>query len=52
MSIDDKDVLNTHLIAQSVNVEQQSSDIIKECLHVREESWVWTLEDLIELVFL
>ena len=38
MNTDDKDILSTHLIAQSVNVEQQSSDLIRECLHVREEN--------------
>ena len=38
MNIVDKDILNTHLIAQSVKVEQQSNDLIKECFRVREES--------------
>ena len=35
MNIDDKDILSTHLTAQSVNMEQQISDLIRECFHAR-----------------
>ena len=52
MNIDDRDTQGIHLIAPSVNEEQQNADLIKACLHVREENRVGILEDHIDQVFL